>query len=448
MFEKLSVIDPWTAVFFSGLGAALTPLLCSFLVPLARRLGLLPSRIPSGKANAPGQPRDQLKGIEGIGPKIAALLYPTIHSFAELAKRTPDELKELVNLGGEDFDLARAYTWPTQARLLSLGRIEEFLLLVGQLRAGVPTLESIHGIGPETGRALRRGGIPSLHALASQDEAGVAAILDKADIPASGRDVGNWLMQARRIISGDTGEILALAGLTAGNLEPLSPLDSTEDNGDNQNSWVRKSFLPRFRDGQESCLICSIILGGITTTSLLILCWLGGRCPGPCTVVRPPIECKAPKQCIVPPPPPPVVEKENIPADGLFDFAKPSLKEESESKIRDFVSAIQARAEKPVSIAIVGHADCFGPARYNLQLSRDRADEVESRLRAATNFPPEIFISYGRGSTQPVTKEGDCKGFSPEVPKHPTQEAKDLLQPDRRVVISALFETISPSSSE
>jgi len=83
-------------------------------------------------AGEPGG-RDDLKRIEGIGPKIARLLNEHgIYTFAQLASTSTDRLQEILEAGGPNFQLADPGTWPEQARLAAEGAWDEFEAL--QLR--------------------------------------------------------------------------------------------------------------------------------------------------------------------------------------------------------------------------------------------------------------------------------------------------------------------------
>jgi len=65
--------------------------------------------------------KDDLTEIEGIGPKIAALLTASgIGSFSRLAKSRIEDLQRLLEAGGPHFRLADPATWPEQAKLAAV----------------------------------------------------------------------------------------------------------------------------------------------------------------------------------------------------------------------------------------------------------------------------------------------------------------------------------------
>ena len=61
---------------------------------------------------------DDLKIVEGIGPKIEALLKDAgINNWSELAATSVDRLKEILAAAGDRYRLADPGTWPRQAQL-------------------------------------------------------------------------------------------------------------------------------------------------------------------------------------------------------------------------------------------------------------------------------------------------------------------------------------------
>lgn len=80
---------------------------------------------------------DNLTIIEGIGPKIEAVLKANgIHSFGQLAVAEPDRLKEILMAAGPQFNVADPETWPLQAGLAFEGLWERLEELQERLRAG------------------------------------------------------------------------------------------------------------------------------------------------------------------------------------------------------------------------------------------------------------------------------------------------------------------------
>ncbi len=83
-----------------------------------------PEKSAKTKAKPKARPamNDDLKVVEGIGPKIELLLHGAgIHSFTELAETSVERLKEVLTNAGDRFRMHDPSTWPEQARLAAEG---------------------------------------------------------------------------------------------------------------------------------------------------------------------------------------------------------------------------------------------------------------------------------------------------------------------------------------
>ena len=92
---------------------------------------------PALEQSAEGEPQeaDDLRRIEGIGPKIGAALQEAgITTFARLAEMEPTVLLEIVKQAG--IRLAFPDTWPEQAALAAGGRWAALKELQSQLKGG------------------------------------------------------------------------------------------------------------------------------------------------------------------------------------------------------------------------------------------------------------------------------------------------------------------------
>lgn len=70
--------------------------------------------------------QDDLKAIEGIGPKIAELLNTEgINSWEELSKTSVSALQNILDKAGKRYQLADPGSWPKQASLAVEGRFDE-----------------------------------------------------------------------------------------------------------------------------------------------------------------------------------------------------------------------------------------------------------------------------------------------------------------------------------
>jgi predicted flap endonuclease-1-like 5' DNA nuclease len=77
---------------------------------------------------------DDLKKIEGIGPKIAERLnMGGIYTYAELAATSEERLRAILEGAGANFRLADPSTWPEQAGLAAERRWDELASLQSEL---------------------------------------------------------------------------------------------------------------------------------------------------------------------------------------------------------------------------------------------------------------------------------------------------------------------------
>ncbi len=83
--------------------------------------------------------KDDLKKLEGIGPKLEQVLNAAgVRNFAQLASMTPEELKPILEEAGSQFKMHDPKSWPYQAELANKGeweRLKEYqnLLIGGQI---------------------------------------------------------------------------------------------------------------------------------------------------------------------------------------------------------------------------------------------------------------------------------------------------------------------------
>lgn len=90
---------------------------------------------PAAPAAAVVVGQDDLTLIEGIGPKVAALLNDAgIMTFQQLADADTGHLEELLRTAG--LRMLNPGTWPQQARLAALADYDGLKVLQGQLKGG------------------------------------------------------------------------------------------------------------------------------------------------------------------------------------------------------------------------------------------------------------------------------------------------------------------------
>lgn len=209
--------------------------------------------------------KDDLKLIEGIGPKIAELLEKSgIDSFAELANTSVDKLKAILDQAGDKFRIHDPSSWPKQAAMAANGDWDKLRKVQDELKGGkgeveydaqgimagipssasgtmqgriqeleaqlkakddelekmknsvagaaagfsIPTgkpddLKVIEGIGPKIEKLLHDGGIQSFAKLAESQSETLKAILTQAGDRYRIHDPSTWPKQAALAQKGD-----------------------------------------------------------------------------------------------------------------------------------------------------------------------------------------------------------------------------------------------------
>lgn len=86
-----------------------------------------PAAVEEPKAASKKAPKlDDLKIVEGIGPKIEQLLKEGgINTWAELAEAPVDRLKEILDAAGSRYQIHDPSTWPAQAKFAAEGKFDE-----------------------------------------------------------------------------------------------------------------------------------------------------------------------------------------------------------------------------------------------------------------------------------------------------------------------------------
>ncbi len=92
-----------------------------------------PKKVTAKKTTA----KDDLRKIEGIGPKIAELLNKAgIKSFAGLSTSKKTELKAILEAAGNRYKMHDPTTWPKQAKLAAKGKWDDLKKLQDELNGG------------------------------------------------------------------------------------------------------------------------------------------------------------------------------------------------------------------------------------------------------------------------------------------------------------------------
>ncbi len=95
------------------------------------------TRASERKAAAKSADADDLKKIEGVGPKIAEVLGEAgVSTFAALAKMDRDAIKAILDTV-TTLKSKEPKTWPQQAALAADGKWDELKVLQDELMGGV-----------------------------------------------------------------------------------------------------------------------------------------------------------------------------------------------------------------------------------------------------------------------------------------------------------------------
>jgi len=91
-----------------------------------------------------------------------------------------------------------------------------------------------------------------------------------------------------------------------------------------------------------------------------------------------------------------------------FDFNKAIVKPQYYNEIKEVADFLSAHPN--LKATLEGHTDNIGTAKYNLNLSRKRADAVKKVLVKEFKIAPERLTAVGYGFTMPIadnkTEEG------------------------------------------
>jgi large subunit ribosomal protein L17 len=93
---------------------------------------------PEAEAQEPPPEPDDLKRIEGIGPKLSSVLQEAgITTYAQLAAASPDQLEQILEAADPRLlRLTKPASWPEQAALAATGEWEALEALQGTLKGG------------------------------------------------------------------------------------------------------------------------------------------------------------------------------------------------------------------------------------------------------------------------------------------------------------------------
>lgn len=90
----------------------------------------------------------------------------------------------------------------------------------------------------------------------------------------------------------------------------------------------------------------------------------------------------------------------SLPGDVLFDFDRADIRPDAVSTLRKVAELIVHSGDAPV--AIEGHTDSIGTAKYNQKLSERRAAAVQDYLIGRHGIAPDRLTTRGYGFSRPV----------------------------------------------
>ena len=103
--------------------------------PKAKKEAVVATEAPADKKSA--KKGDDLTIIEGIGPKVAAIFVEAgIKTFADLAKKSKEELEAILDPNGAAYVAMDPTTWAQQAQLAADGKMDELQTLKDELNGG------------------------------------------------------------------------------------------------------------------------------------------------------------------------------------------------------------------------------------------------------------------------------------------------------------------------
>ena len=92
---------------------------------------------PAKKAKPKKVKQDDLKIIEGVGPKIEGLLKEAgLDTWEKVAAATPEQIKDILSAAGPRYQMHNPGTWPQQAKLAAEGKFEELKAWQEELDGG------------------------------------------------------------------------------------------------------------------------------------------------------------------------------------------------------------------------------------------------------------------------------------------------------------------------
>jgi OOP family OmpA-OmpF porin len=141
----------------------------------------------------------------------------------------------------------------------------------------------------------------------------------------------------------------------------------------------------------------------------------------------PPPAAPAPRPAPTPPPAPRMVEEtRTLNAATTFAFDSSQITARGRSDLDQLLTNL-GNLDNVDNINVVGHTDNVGPASYNMDLSKRRAESVKAYM-VSKGVDPQKITTSGMGLTQPVasnaTREGRSQNRRVEVTVRGTEQVR------------------------
>lgn len=117
-------------------------------------------------------------------------------------------------------------------------------------------------------------------------------------------------------------------------------------------------------------------------------------------------------------------------ADVMFGFDRSTVSPAGKRALDKFTADLNGLEFEHITVQ--GHTDRIGTAAYNEKLSLQRADAVKNYLVSRNAAPANKITSIGKGSSEPLTDAGACKGV------HTSPAVIACLESDRRVDLDVM----------
>lgn len=120
---------------------------------------------------------------------------------------------------------------------------------------------------------------------------------------------------------------------------------------------------------------------------------------------------------------------------SLFDFNDSKLNKKAMMELSQLIKDITMYEHRINSITVSGYTDRLGSEKYNLALSKKRANRVLGYLK--DNGVINDIKSVGLGESNPISSGCD---------KLKSSALKECLKPDRRVVVNLMIKRVNPNN--